>query len=73
MLTLTVEEVTQIIFQAKTAIENPMVVGIHISNCLGDNVPLLGATLALALTNSGINARPIQIKDKFRAEIPSLY
>lgn len=54
ILTLTVEQVTQIIFQAKTAGDNPTLVGVHIFNSLGDNVTLLGATLALALANSGI-------------------
>jgi hypothetical protein len=54
ILTLTLEEVTQIIFQAKAAGENPTLVGVHIFNSLGDNVTLLGATLALALANSEI-------------------
>jgi hypothetical protein len=52
--TLNVEQVTQIIFQAKTAGDNPRLVGVHIFSSLGDNVTLLGATLALALANSGI-------------------
>jgi hypothetical protein len=52
--TLTLQQVTELISQAKSAGSNPMLVGIQIFNGLGDNVTLPGATLTLALTTSGI-------------------
>lgn len=56
--TLTLDQVTQLIAQAKTAGANPMLVGIGIFNSLGDNATLTGPTLALALTNSAIPVSP---------------
>lgn len=52
--TLTLQQVTDLISQARSAGSNPMLVGIQIFNSLGDNVTLPGATLALALATSGI-------------------
>jgi hypothetical protein len=52
--TLTLEQVTQIISHGKSAEVNPMLIGIQIFDSLGDDVTLLGDTLRLALTTSGI-------------------
>jgi hypothetical protein len=52
--TLTLEQVAQIISQAKSAGANPMLIGIQIFNSLGDDVTVPGDILKLALTTSGI-------------------
>jgi hypothetical protein len=52
--TLSLEQVTGIISQAKSAGANPIVIGIQIFNSLGDSVTLAGDTLRLALTTAGI-------------------
>jgi hypothetical protein len=52
--TLSLEQVTGIISQAKSAGANPIVIGIQIFNSLGDSVTLAGDTLRLALTSAGI-------------------
>lgn len=51
---LTLEQITQIISQAKSAGTNPAVIGMQIFRSLGDNVTLPGNTLTLALTQSRI-------------------
>ena len=56
--TLTLDQVTQLISQAKSAGTNPLLVGIQMFNDLGQNVTLPGATLALALTTSGVPVDP---------------
>ena len=56
--TLTLDQVTQLISQAKSAGTNPLLVGIQMFNNLGQNVTLLGPTLALALTTSGVPVDP---------------
>ena len=56
--TLTMDQVTQLISQAKSAGPNPLLMGIQMFNNLGQNVTLLGATLALALTSSGVPVDP---------------
>src|ERR1700732_2301179 len=56
--TLTMDQVTQLISQAKSAGANPLLVGIQMFNNLGQNVTLLGPTLALALTTSGVPVDP---------------
>jgi len=56
--TLTMDQVTQLISQAKTAGSNPLLVGIQMFNNLGQNVTLPGPTLALALTGSGVAVDP---------------
>jgi hypothetical protein len=55
--TLTMDQVTQLISQAKSAGASPLLVGIQMFNNLGENVTLLGPTLALALT-SGVPVDP---------------
>ena len=55
---LTLDQVTQLISQAKSAGANPLLVGIQMFNNLGDNVTLPGPTLALALTTSGVPVDP---------------
>jgi hypothetical protein len=45
---LTLDQVTQLISQAKSASANPVLVGIQMFNNLGDNVSLPGSTLALS-------------------------
>jgi hypothetical protein len=52
--TLTMDQVMQLISQAKSAGPNPLLVGIQMFNNLGQNVTLPGPTLALALTGSGV-------------------
>jgi Protein of unknown function, DUF538 len=52
--TLTLEQVTQIISQAKSAGASPMLSGIQIFSSLGANVTVPGDTMRLALTTSGI-------------------
>jgi hypothetical protein len=52
--TITVEQVTQIISQAKSGGANPLLVGIQIFNSLNDQVILTGNTLTLALAASAI-------------------
>jgi plastocyanin domain-containing protein len=52
--TITVEQVTQIISQAKSGGANPLLVGIQIFNGLNDQVTLTGNTLTLALAASAI-------------------
>jgi hypothetical protein len=56
--TLTLDQVTQLISQARSAGANPLLVGIQMFNSLGQNVTLPGATLALALTTSGVTVDP---------------
>jgi hypothetical protein len=56
--TLTMDQVTQLISQAKSAGTNPLLVGIQMFNNLSQNVTLLGPTLALALTTSGVSVGP---------------
>jgi hypothetical protein len=56
--TLTMDQVTQLISQAKSAGPNPLLMGIQMFNNLGQNVTLLGPTLALALTSSGVPVDP---------------
>ena len=56
--TLTLDQVTQLISQAKSAGANPLLVSIQMFNNLRDNVTLPGATLALALTTSGVPVDP---------------
>jgi hypothetical protein len=56
--TLTMDQVTQLISQAKSAGPNPLLMGIQMFNSLGQNVTLLGPTLALALTSSGVPVDP---------------
>jgi hypothetical protein len=56
--TLTLDQVTQLISEAKSAGANPLLVGIQMFNDLGDNVTLLGPTLAQALTTSGVTVDP---------------
>jgi hypothetical protein len=56
--TLTLDQVTQLISQAKSGGGNPLLLGIQIFNNLGDNVTLPGPTLALALTTSGVPVDP---------------
>jgi plastocyanin domain-containing protein len=51
---ITVEQVTQIISQAKSGGANPLLVGIQIFNSLKDQATLTGSTLTLALTASAI-------------------
>jgi Protein of unknown function, DUF538 len=51
---ITVEQVTQIISQAKSGGANPLLVGIQIFNSLNDQVILTGNTLTLALAASAI-------------------
>jgi len=53
--TLSVEQVVQLISQAKSAGANPLVVGMQIFNSLGDEVTLSGDTLRTALASSGIS------------------
>jgi len=52
--TLSLEQVTQILSQAKSGGADPLLVGIQIFNGLNDQVTLTGNTLMLALTASGI-------------------
>jgi hypothetical protein len=56
--TLTLDQVTQLISQAKSAGANPLLVGIQMFNNLPDNVTLPGPTLTLALTTSGVPVDP---------------
>jgi hypothetical protein len=56
--TLTLDEVTQLISQAKSAGANPLLVGIQMFNNLVENVTLPGPTLAQALTTSGVPLDP---------------
>jgi hypothetical protein len=56
--TLTLDQVTQLISQAKSAGANPLLVGIQMFNNLGDSVTLPGPTLALALTTSSVPVDP---------------
>jgi hypothetical protein len=56
--TLTLDQVTQLISQAKSAGANPLLLGIQMFNDLGDNVTLPGPTLALALTTSAVLVDP---------------
>jgi hypothetical protein len=56
--TLTLDQLTQLISQAKSAGANPLLVGIQMFNNLPDNVTLPGPTLALALTSSGVPIDP---------------
>jgi hypothetical protein len=56
--TLTMDQVTQLISQAKSAGPNPLLMGIQMFNNLGQNVTLPGPTLALALTSSGVPVDP---------------
>src|ERR1700721_1150797 len=56
--TLTLDQVTQLISQAKAAGANPLLVGIQMFKNLPDNVTLPGPTLALALTTSGVPVDP---------------
>jgi hypothetical protein len=56
--TLTMDQVTQLISQAQSAGANPLLVGVQMFNNLGQNVTLLGPTLALALTSSGVPVDP---------------
>jgi hypothetical protein len=56
--TLSMDQVTQLISQAKSAGPNPLLVGIQMFNNLGQNVTLPGPTLALALTSSGVPVDP---------------
>jgi hypothetical protein len=56
--TLTMDQVTQLISQAKSAGPNPLLMGIQMFDNLGQNVTLLGPTLALALTSSGVPVDP---------------
>jgi hypothetical protein len=51
---LSLDQVTQLISQAKSAGASPLLVGIQMFKSLGDNVTLPGSTLAEALTNSGV-------------------
>jgi hypothetical protein len=53
-ITLSLDQVVQIISQAKSAGNDPMSLGIQIFNGLGDNVTLPGSTLTLALTASAV-------------------
>lgn len=55
---LTLDQVTQLISQAKSASANPVLVGIQMFNNLGDNVSLPGSTLALALSTSAVHVDP---------------
>jgi hypothetical protein len=55
---LTLDQLTQLISQAKSAGASPLLVGIQMFNSLGNNVTLPGATLAQALTISGIPVDP---------------
>jgi len=55
---LTLDQVTQLISQAKSAGANPLLVGIQMFNTLGENVTLAGPTLALALSTSGVPVDP---------------
>lgn len=52
--TLTFQQVTDIINQAKANGANPMLIGMQIFNTLGDDVTATGDTLRLALTASAI-------------------
>jgi hypothetical protein len=56
--TLTLDQVTQLISQAKSAGANPLLVGIQMFDNLGQSVTLPGPTLALALTTSGVPVDP---------------
>jgi hypothetical protein len=56
--TLTLDQVTQLISQAKSAGADPLLVGIQMFNNLHDNVTLPGPTLALAFTTSGVPVDP---------------
>jgi hypothetical protein len=56
--TLTLDQVTQLISQAKSAGAHPLLVGIQMFNNLPDNVTLPGPTLALALNTSGVPIDP---------------
>jgi Protein of unknown function, DUF538 len=51
---ITLEQVTQIISQAKSGGANPLFVGIQIFNSLNDQATLTGSTLTLALAASAI-------------------
>jgi hypothetical protein len=59
--TLTLEQVTELISQAKSAEANPVLVAVQIFNGLGGNVTLPGPTLALALSTSGIPVSPLLV------------
>jgi len=56
--TLTLDQVTQLISEAKSAGANPQLVGLQMFNDLPDNVTLPGPTLALALNTSGVPVDP---------------
>jgi hypothetical protein len=56
--TLTLNQMTQLISQTKSAGANPLLMGIQMFNNLGDNVTLPGPTLTLALTTSGVPVDP---------------
>jgi hypothetical protein len=56
--TLTLDQVTQLISQAKSAGANPVLVAIQMFNNLGDNVMPPGPTLALALSTSAVPVDP---------------
>jgi hypothetical protein len=55
---LTLDQVTQLISQAKSAGASPLLVGIQMFNSLGNSVTLPGPTLAQALSNSGVQVDP---------------
>jgi hypothetical protein len=52
--TLTLEQVTQIISQAKAGGANPLLIGMQIFNTLGDSVTVTGDILKAAFTSSAI-------------------
>lgn len=56
--TLTLDQVIQLISQAKSSSINPLLTGIQMFNNLGDNITLPGPTLALALTTCGLPVTP---------------
>ena len=57
-LTLTLDQVIQLISQAKSASAAPLLTGIQMFNKLSENVTLPGPTLALALTTCGLAVTP---------------
>lgn len=56
--TLTLDQVTQLISQAKSVDADPLLVGIQMFKNLPDNVTLPGPALALALNTSGVPIDP---------------
>jgi hypothetical protein len=55
---LSLDQVTQLISQAKSAGASPLLVGVQLFNSLGGNVSLSGSTLTQALANSGVPVDP---------------